>query len=84
VKKSRIKKKEVYFKYALLFNIILKDGTQILKEGDSCKYFIYKTDKNIYIYNEYIEEVEKYSNMVFSLAIRNSSVSFRLAIEAPL
>ncbi len=43
------------------FNIILKDGTQILKEGDSCKYFIYKTDKNIYIYNEYIEEVEKYS-----------------------
>ena len=23
--------------------------------------FIYKTDKNIYIYNEYIEEVEKYS-----------------------
>ncbi len=45
----------------LTFNIILKDGTQILKEGDSCKYFIYKTDKNIYIYNEYIEEVEKYS-----------------------
>ena len=45
----------------LTFNIILKDGTQILKEGDTCKYFIYKTDKNIYIYNEYIEEVEKYS-----------------------
>ena len=48
-------------KNKLTFNIILKDGTQILKEGDSCKYFIYKTDKNIYIYNEYIEEVEKYS-----------------------
>ena len=47
-------------KEKLTYNIILKDGTQILKEGDTCKYLIYKTSENLFIYNEYIEQVEEY------------------------
>lgn len=60
-------------KEKLTYNIILKDGTQILKEGDTCKYLIYKTSENLFIYNEYIEQVEEYPIS----EIQKSSFSFK-------
>ena len=60
-------------KEKLTYNIILKDGTQILKEGDTFKYLIYKTSENLFIYNEYIEQVEEYPIS----EIQKSSFSFK-------
>ena len=41
------------------FNIILKDGSLFLKEGDTSKYFILKTNETIFIMNDNINKVEK-------------------------
>lgn len=43
----------------ITFNIILKDGSLFLKEGDTSKYFILKTNETIFIMNDNINKVEK-------------------------
>lgn len=43
----------------ITFNITLKDSSQFLKEGDTSKYFIFKTNETIFIMNDNINKVEK-------------------------
>ena len=45
----------------ITFNITLKDGSLFLKEGDTSKYFILKTNETIFIMNNNINKVEKLS-----------------------
>ena len=43
----------------ITFNITLKDGSLFLREGDTSKYFILKTNETIFIMNDNINKVEK-------------------------